>query len=206
MIRLLIVDDHPVIRAGLRAILEPYADLVLVAEAPTGEAAVEMASSEQIDVVLMDLNLGAGISGVEATRQIVQLEPTPRVLILTNIEDEANIVAAIEAGAVGYVLKDAEPDSLAESVRRTMQGHGVLAPSVTETLLNYSRRPLDQRITPRELQILRLVAVGRSNKEIAQELHIAEATVKAHLTRSFIKLGVASRTAAISAAGIAGIL
>jgi DNA-binding NarL/FixJ family response regulator len=206
MINLLIADDHPVIRAGLRAILEQYTDLRIAAEAETGERAVDLATSQDVDVILMDLNLGAGISGVEATRQIVQANPASRILILTNIENETNIVSAIEAGAVGYVLKDSEPDTLADAVRRTMQGEGILAPSVTRTLLNYSRRPLAQRLTPREQQILRLVAAGRSNRSVAAELHIEEATVKAHLTRVFTKLGVSSRTAAIAAAQKAGLI
>lgn len=206
MIDILIVDDHPVIRAGIRAILDQYPDLRVADEAQNGEEAVAFATSSGIDIVLMDLNLGPGTSGVEATRQIRELDPTARVLVLTNIEDETNIVNAIEAGAVGYILKDAEPDDLAQAIRRTMQGHGVLAPSVTNTLLTHSRRPSDQRLTSRELQILRLVANGHSNRNIAQELVITEATVKAHLTRTFTKLGVTSRTAAVATAREVGVL
>lgn len=206
MIGLLIVDDHAIVRAGLRAILTNFLDLHIIAEAATGEEAVERAQSMAIDVVLMDLNLGAGISGVEATRHITERDPHPRVLVLTNFEDETNIVNAIEVGAVGYVLKDAEPDALADAIRRTVDGHGVLAPSVTETLLNYSRRPRHQRLTAREREVLELVDAGHSNRSIAVQLHIEEATVKAHLTRVFTKLGVASRTAAISAARQAGIM
>jgi len=128
----------------------------------------------------------------------VQANPSARILILTNIENETNIVNAIEAGAVGYVLKDSEPDTLADAIRRTMQGEGVLAPTVTRTLLTYSRRPTDQRLTPREREILALVAAGKSNRMVAAELHIEEATVKAHLTRTFTKLNVNSRTEAIA--------
>ena len=207
MIDILIVDDHPVIRTGLRAIFDSFADLNVVAEAESGEQAVAASLRYQPDVVLMDLNLGSGVSGADAVRQILaeQSQP-PGILVLTNTENEANIMAAVEAGATGYHLKDAEPQVLAQAVRLTAIGQPALTPTVAGKLLDRTRRAPHEQLTAREREIVQLVADGRSNRDIAAALHIEAATVKAHLTRTFAKLDVSSRTAAVAKARSLGII
>ena len=208
MITVMIVDDHPVIRAGLRAILSPYADLTVIAEAASGDEACVLAGTHEPQIILMDLNLGPGMSGVDAIRQILGKPevPAPSILVLTNMEAEADILNAIEAGATGYLLKDSDPDVLVGAVRLTAQGKPFLDAAVTQTLLNRAKRPSGQNLTSREREVLRLVAEGHSNRAIAVAAHIEEATVKAHLTRIFTKLDVNSRTSAVATARAAGII
>ena len=198
MIRLLLSDDHPVVRAGIRALLESEADLQVVAEAATAEDAVRLAAASGVDLVLMDLQFPGAMQGAEATRRIRSHAGAPRVLVLTNYDTDADILGAIEAGASGYLLKDAPPAELVAAVRAAAVGESALAPAVS-TRLNASRDAGD-RLTAREAEVLTLVAEGRSNRDIGRALFLSEATVKSHLVHIFTKLGVGSRTAAVARA------
>lgn len=203
MIRVLLADDHPVVRAGLRAVLGAEADLVVDSEAGTAEDAVALAASGAVDVVLMDLQFGGTMQGAEATR-LVRAEPgAPHVLILTNYDTDADILGAIEAGASGYLLKDAPPTELVAAVRAAAAGQSALAPTIVSRLADRSRIP-EGRLSPREVEVLGLVARGRSNRQIGQDLFLSEATVKSHLVHIFVKLGVNSRTSAVASARATG--
>ncbi|GAA4216392.1 response regulator [Actinocatenispora rupis] len=204
MIRVLLVDDHPIVRGGLRAALSGTADVTVVGEAATGEAAVT-AAADGVDVVVMDLSLGAGIDGAEATRRVAALPDPPRVLVLTTYDSDADILRAIEAGATGYLLKDAEPADLLAAIRTAAAGGTVLAPSVATRLVSRVRTP-GRSLTPRETEILRMVAEGHTNQAIARHLYVTEATVKSHLVQAYAKLGVDNRTGAVAAARRLGIL
>ena len=199
MIRLVLSDDHPVVRAGMRALLEAEADLTVVGEASSAEEAVHLAATPGIDLVLMDLQFPGSLQGVEATRRIRSLPDSPRVLVLTNYDTDADILGAIEAGASGYLLKDAPPGELVAAIRAAAAGESALAPAVASRL-DESQRSADQRLTVREAEVLQLVAAGRTNREIGQALFLSEATVKSHLVHIFTKLGVGSRTAAVARA------
>jgi DNA-binding NarL/FixJ family response regulator len=192
--RVLVVDDHPVVRFGLVGLLSRDFEVV---EAATGEQAVERAST--VDVVLMDLQLGRGIDGVEATLRIRALETPPQVVVLTTYDSDADIVRAVEAGAIGYLLKDCAPEELARAVRTASTGQTVLSPDIASRLLRQVRGPAP-KLSRREVQILENLAKGLSNREIAKALFISEATVKTHLVRIFAKLGVETRTAAVTTA------
>lgn len=202
VIRLLIVDDHPVVRTGLRHLFETEAGFDVVAEAADGAAAVESVVEEHPDVVLMDLQMPV-MDGVEAIGRIRALPQPPPILVLTTYDSDAQILAAIEAGATGYLLKDAERDTLFASVRSAARGGSPLAPSVAARLVHRlgsgSARTLEP-LTGRELEVVRLVARGASNREIARDLRLSEATVKTHLLHIFEKLGVAARTSAVTTA------
>ncbi|MEE1753840.1 response regulator transcription factor [Streptomyces sp. SP18CS02] len=198
-IRLLLADDHPVVRAGLRAVLDTEPDFSVVAEAATAERAVELAALQDVDVVLMDLQFGAGMHGSEATAAITSRAGGPRVLVLTTYDTDADILAAVEAGAVGYLLKDAPPEELAAAVRTAAAGRSALAPAVAHRLMDRMRAPA-QALTKRELEVLQLVGDGLSNQQISKRLFLSQATVKSHLVHVFAKLGVDSRTAAVAAA------
>ncbi|WP_144119502.1 response regulator [Catellatospora sichuanensis] len=195
MISVLLVDDHPIVRAGLRAALDADPGLRVVGEASGGDEAVRLARELHPDVVLMDLQLGPGIDGAAATARVRELPEPPRVLILTTYDSDADILRAIEAGAIGYLLKDAEPADLLRGLRAAAAGETVLAPSVATRLVSRERAP-GISLTPREAQVLQLVAGGHSNSAIARQLFISEATVKSHLVQVFAKLGVDNRTAA----------
>ncbi|GAA1408970.1 response regulator [Catellatospora coxensis] len=195
MIGVLLVDDHPIVRAGLRATLEADPGLRVLGEAAGGDEAVRLARELRPDVVLMDLQLGPGIDGAAATARVRELPEPPRVLILTTYDSDADILRAIEAGAIGYLLKDAEPADLLRALRAAAAGETVLAPSVATRLVSRERAP-GISLTPRETQVLQLVAGGHSNSAIARRLFISEATVKSHLVQVFAKLGVDNRTAA----------
>ncbi|MFE5870834.1 response regulator [Streptomyces roseifaciens] len=202
-VRVLIVDDHPVVRRGLRAMVDELPDVEAVGEAGDGAEALRLLDAgTRPDVVLMDLQMGAGMHGVEATRRITALPDPPAVLILTTYSTDADILAAVEAGATGYLLKDAPPEDVAAAVQASARGETVLAPPVAARLLGRVRsgRPT---LSPRETEILGLLAEGLANKQISRRLFISEATVKTHLVHIYGKLGVDSRTAAI-AAGLAG--
>ncbi|WP_053706841.1 response regulator [Streptomyces sp. WM6373] len=198
-IRLLLADDHPVVRAGLRAVLDTEADFAVVAEAATAERAVELAACEPVDVVLMDLQFGPGMHGSEATALITARPGAPRVLVLTTYDTDADILAAVEAGASGYLLKDAPPEELAAAVRTAAAGQSALAPAVALRLMDRMRTPAEA-LTKRELEVLQLVADGLSNQQISNRLFLSQATVKSHLVHVYAKLGVESRTAAVAAA------
>ncbi|HEX8865156.1 MAG TPA: response regulator transcription factor, partial [Lentzea sp.] len=170
--RVLVVDDHPVVRFGLVGLLSRSFEVI---EAATGEESVRLAST--VDVVLMDLQLGKGIDGVEATRRIRALESPPQVVVLTTYDSDADIVRAVEAGAIGYLLKDCAPDELAEAVRTASTGQTVLSPDIASRLLRQVRGPAP-KLSKREVQILENLAKGLSNREIAKALFISEATVK----------------------------
>ncbi len=204
-VRVLLVDDHPVVRAGLRHLLLQEPDIQLVGEAGTGEEAVRLAASELPDLVLMDLKLGAGIDGVEATRRILALAGTTRVLVLTTYDTDADILPAIEAGATGYLLKDASSDDLLRAVRDAARGETVLAPNIASRLLTRVREPAPA-LTSREIEIIELVADGLSNRDIAKRVFVSEATIKSHLVHVFAKLGVESRTAAAAEARRRGLV
>ncbi|WP_434448833.1 response regulator [Lentzea sp. E54] len=204
-IRLLLADDHPVVRAGLRAVLETEPGLVVVAEAATAEDAVARAAEGDIDVVLMDLQFGAGMNGAEATAAITSRPGGPRVLVVTTYDTDADTLPAIEAGATGYLLKDAPPEDLAAAVRTAAAGRTTLAPTVADRLMNRLRTP-DTALTRRETEVLVLVAGGLSNRAIAHRLHLTEGTVKSHLARIYTKLGVDSRTAAVATATDLGLI
>jgi DNA-binding NarL/FixJ family response regulator len=205
VISVLIVDDHPVVRAGLAGILAGEPDLAVVGEAAGADEAVTVAAALRPDVVLMDLRMPGG-DGVTATAEILATVPSARVVVLTTYESDADILRAVEAGAAGYLLKDAARTDLVAAVRAAARGETVLAPSVATRLVDRMRRPAPaDALSPRELQVLRLVARGLSNVEIGRELSISEATVKTHLLRAFAKLGVSDRTAAVTTALAAGL-
>lgn len=207
MIRLVIADDHPIVRAGLTALFSLEADLEVVAEASTPDEAVTCAERENPDVVLMDLQFGSQSqsTGVDATRRIRALEAPPYVLVLTNYDSDADILSAVEAGASGYLLKDAPPHELTAAVRAAAAGESALAPVIASRLLDRMRAPRVS-LSSREIEVLELVASGRSNSEVAEQLFVSETTVKSHLAHIFSKLDVSSRTAAVSAARQKGIL
>ncbi|MGA5168544.1 MULTISPECIES: response regulator [Streptomyces] len=196
-VRLLLADDHPVVRAGLRAVLDTEPDFTVVAEAATAERAVELAGCA--DVVLMDLQFGSGMHGSEATAAITARSDAPRVLVLTTYDTDADILAAVEAGASGYLLKDAPPEELAAAVRTAAAGRSALAPAVAHRLMDRMRTPAEA-LTRRELEVLQLVGEGLSNQQISKRLFLSQATVKSHLVHVYAKLGVDSRTAAVAAA------
>jgi DNA-binding NarL/FixJ family response regulator len=205
VIRIVIADDHPVVRAGIRALLDGEDDLSVVGEAETPEQAVELARTLDPELVLMDLQFGQTTSGADATRSIRSLEAPPYVLVLTNYDTDGDILSAVEAGASGYLLKDAPPSELIAAVRAAASGESALAPAIAGRLMERMRAP-HVSLSSREIEVLRLVADGASNSEIAAALHITDATVKSHLVHVFSKLGVASRTAAVSAARNLGVL
>ena len=205
MIRILLVDDHPVVRHGLRGMLDAEPDLTVVGEASSGTAGVAAARELTPDIVLMDLRMPDG-DGVQATGQILEVLPAAKVVVLTTYETDRDILRAIEAGASGYLLKDASPAELADAVRAAARGETVLAPSVASTLIRQVRAPAPPALSAREVQVLRLVALGRTNADIGRELFISEATVKTHLLRVFNKLDVADRTAAVTTAMSHGLL
>lgn len=206
-IRILLVDDHPVVRAGLRAMLAEFPEVSVVAEAADGDAALAElrrlhALGEPVDLVLMDLQMGAGMDGVTATAKIKRGEagsPAPPVLILTTYDTDADILAAVEAGASGYMLKDAPPEQIRQAVFDAAAGQTALAPGVAARLMGRIRNPAPA-LSAREVQLLELLATGMSNRAMAKELFISEATVKTHLVHIYSKLGVDNRTAAIAVA------
>ncbi|MDD7582996.1 LuxR C-terminal-related transcriptional regulator [Corynebacterium sp. 32222D000AT] len=212
MIRVLLADDHEIVRLGLRAVLEEADDIEVVGEVATAEAAISAAQAGGIDVLLMDLRFGAGVEGTrvmggaEATAAIrSRMEHPPKVLVVTNYDTDADILGAIEAGALGYLLKDAPPAELLAAVRSAADGDSALSPMVADRLMTRVRTPRTS-LTPRELEVLKLVAAGASNRQIGQDLMLSEATVKSHLVHIYDKLGVRSRTSAVAAAREQGVL
>jgi DNA-binding NarL/FixJ family response regulator len=204
VIRVIVVDDHPIVRSGIVGLLEAEPGIEVVAQADSGEQALELVAELQPDVVLLDLRM-PGIGGVETARRIAQEHEGIRVLIFTTYEDDDQILAAIEAGASGYLVKAAPAEELAAGIRGVASGHTVLAPSVAAQLARAIRSP-KVALTPREHEILGLVAEGLSNPDIAAHLVIGESTVKTHLLNVFDKLEVSDRTRAVTRAMELGIL
>jgi DNA-binding NarL/FixJ family response regulator len=204
-VRVLVVDDEPMVCAHLRTILGAADGIEVVAIAADGAEAVEAVVLHEPDVVLMDLRMPGG-DGVAATAAITRQHPDTRVVVLTTYDTDADILRAVEAGAAGYLLKDCSRAELTSAIRAAARGETVLTPSVAARLVSRMRGPQQEALSPRELQVLALVAVGRTNAEIGRELHIAEATVKTHLLRAFTKLDVSDRTAAVTAARSRGLL
>ncbi|MGG5172378.1 response regulator [Pseudarthrobacter sp. J1738] len=206
-ISVMLVDDHPVVRAGLRAMLGEFEGVEVVAEAADGAEALAtmrklLTLGESVDLVLMDLQMGDGMDGVTATRKIRAGEggtPAPPVLILTTYDTDADIMAAVEAGASGYMLKDAPPEQIRQAVVSAAAGQTALAPEVAARLMGRIRNP-EPALSAREVELLELLATGLANRAIAKKLFISEATVKTHLVHIYSKLGVDNRTAAIAAA------
>jgi len=203
-VTVLLVDDHPVVRSGLRAVLDTD-DVQVIGEAATGEEALALAAHLHPDVVLCDLRLGAGVDGIQTTAALRALDPAPAVLILTTFDRDAEIRGAIEAGAAGYLLKEVDPELILDGIRRAAAGGMVLAPDLAARLLEGLRSPLP-RLTDRETEVLRLLATGAANREIARTLFVTEATVKSHLAHIFTKLDVDSRSRAIHVAREAGLI
>jgi DNA-binding NarL/FixJ family response regulator len=203
--RVLLVDDHPVVREGLRGMINAEDDLAVVGEAGSGAEAVALAESLRPDVILMDLRM-PDVDGVTATERILAASPSIRIVVVTTYESDADILRAVEAGAAGYLLKDASRLELADAVRDAARGKTVLAPSVADRLVRFVRQPASVSLSSREVEVLGLVAKGTTNAEIGRALHISEATVKTHLLRAFNKLDVSDRTAAVTTAMALGLL
>lgn len=196
MIRVMLVDDHPVVRAGLRAILNSFGDIDVVAEGVDGSEALR-ATRAEVDVVVCDIQM-PGMDGITAARRLRAADGPP-VLILTTYDTQADIVAAVEAGALGYLLKDAPEQALHDAVLATAAGRRTLSPEVATALAERLSRP-SEALSPREIEILRALETGAGNRELAKRLFISEATVKTHLVHIYQKLGVENRTAAITTA------
>jgi DNA-binding NarL/FixJ family response regulator len=204
-IKILICDDHPVVRSGLRGMIKSQPDLEVVAEAAEGTEAVALASRMAPDVVLMDLRM-PGMDGVTATANIKADHPDIRVLVLTTYDTDADILRALDMGATGFLLKDEREDRLFDAIREVASGKSPLAPGVASRLVERMRGDAESHMSGREIEILGLVAQGQSNREIARELFISDSTVKAHLLHIFDKLGVTDRTAAVTTALRRGII
>jgi DNA-binding NarL/FixJ family response regulator len=205
VITVLLADDHPVVREGLRGMLVTQPDIDVIGEAASGAEAVELAEVLRPDVVLMDLRMPV-MDGAAATAALSRRVPTTRVLVVTTYDSDADILRAVEAGATGYLLKDAPREQLFAAVRAAARGETVLAPSIAAKLMTRMRAPVHEALTPREIEVLSHVARGSTNADIGRVLFISEATVKTHLLRAFAKLGVDDRTAAVTVAIQRGIL
>lgn len=204
-VRLIVADDHPVVREGLRAVLDAEPGVEVVGEAADGREVLDLVASHQPDLVLMDLQMPE-MDGVAATRRIRRHHDGVNVLILTTYDTDADISRAVEAGATGYLLKDASREDLVEAIRVAARGESVLSPRVASRVLGRMRAPAEEALSTREVEVLLEVADGLSNKEIGRTLHISEATVKTHLLHIFAKLGVEDRTAAVTVALERGII
>ena len=200
LIRVLVADDHAIVRKGIRALLATEADIEVVGEAADGKEAVEKAERLHPDVILMDLVM-PGMDGIEATRRITTRQPEIRILVLTSFAEDEKVFPALKAGALGYLLKDAGPEELVQAIRQVYCGESSLHPAIARKVLQELSRPPERPLTPeplteRELEVLRLIAKGKSNREIAEELVISEATVRTHVSNILGKLQLASRTQA----------
>jgi len=204
-IRLLIADDHPVVRSGLRDMLSSQPDFEVVAEAKNGVEAVTLASRLQPDVVLTDLAMPQ-MDGVTAIAQIKAQHQDMQILVLTSYDSDSDVLPAVEAGAIGYLLKDAPREELYAAIRAAADGKALFTSTVATRLMERMRGPTEEALSSREIDVLKLVARGASNKEIAGKLYVTEATVKSHLIHIYGKLNVADRTAAVTKALERGIL
>ncbi|EHR62282.1 response regulator [Saccharomonospora cyanea] len=205
MISIVVVDDHPIVRDGLRGIFTVDEGFTVIGEAGDGAEAVAVAERLRPDVVLMDLRM-PGTGGVEAINRLTALGNPARVLVLTTYDTDSDVLPAIEAGATGYLLKDAPREELFRAVRATARGESVLSPAVASRVLGRVRGPVQDALSPRELEVLSLVAQGNTNKETARALFLSEATVKTHLLHIYAKLGVRDRAAAVAVAYRKGLL
>ncbi|MEM9292648.1 MAG: response regulator transcription factor [Acidobacteriota bacterium] len=196
--RIVLVDDHLVVRTALQQYLESFDDLQVIGEAANGEEALQRMESWQPDIVVMDLMMPGGIDGVETTRRLIQQWPALHIVVLTAHTDDARVVAALRAGAVGYIRKDAAPETFLQAVRGAAEGRTVVDPSVSSTVVEDLARssPPGAELTPRETDVLRLVASGLTNRQIAERLYIGEETVKTHVGNLLSKLGLSHRTQA----------
>jgi DNA-binding NarL/FixJ family response regulator len=204
-IRILITDDHPVVREGLSGMLAGQSDFEVIGLAADGDTAVKMHGSLAPDVTLMDLRM-PGLDGVGAIKAIKAQQPSSRIIVLTTYDSDADILHAIEAGATGYLLKDAPREELFRAIRAAARGDSVLAPAVAARIMTRMRAPAEENLSAREIEVLELVAKGANNKEIGKSLHISTATVKTHLIHIYGKLGVDDRTAAVITALEKGII
>jgi DNA-binding NarL/FixJ family response regulator len=204
-VRILVTDDHPVVRAGLSGMLSGEPDFEVVGEAQNGKEAVAFVGELKPDVVLMDLRMPE-MDGVTAIEHIKSSYPDVHVLVLTTYESDADILRAIETGATGYLLKDTPREELFGAIRTVAQGQSPLAPGVAARLMQRVRDPEEEGLSTREIEVLELVAHGTSNKEIAKQLWVSETTVKSHMLHIFDKLGVTDRTAAVTEALKRGII
>jgi DNA-binding NarL/FixJ family response regulator len=204
-IRVLIVDDHPVVRDGLRGVLDGEPDMQVVGEAGHGAEAIARAGATPVDVVLMDLRMPV-MGGVEAIGELRGIAPDVRVLVLTTYDTDRDVLPAIEAGATGYLLKDTPREELLRAVRAAHRGEAVLSPAVAGRLMGQVRAPAQDALSARELEVLRLVAAGSTNRETAKRLFISEATVKTHLLHIYAKLEVRDRASAVAAGYQRGLL
>jgi DNA-binding NarL/FixJ family response regulator len=195
VIRVLLAEDHAIVRSGLERLLGTMTDIEVVAGAADGEQAVGLAAEHRPDVVLMDVSM-PNMDGIEATRRILEQDDEVQVVVLTSISDRAKIEAALDAGAIGYLLKDAEPDEVIRGIRAAARGESPIAPKAARTLLAAREQRPELQLSERELEVLRCVAEGLPNKVIARRLEISEKTVKAHLTRVYHQIGVTDRTQA----------
>lgn len=198
-ITVMLVDDHLVVRSGLRALLGTQPDIAVVAEAASGEEALQRLEQDDVTVVVMDLAMGAGMDGIEAIQRIRERNKGQAILVFTTYDSDADIVRAVDAGAMGYLLKDAAPDEIFAAIRGAVQGKSVMSAPVASRLFQQLRNP-DEILTPREAELLSLLTQGLSNRELGQRLFISEATVKTHLAHIYAKLGVETRAAAIATA------
>jgi DNA-binding NarL/FixJ family response regulator len=205
IIRVLIVDDHPVVRDGLRGMFSGEPGFEVVGEAASGDEAVALVAALAPDVVLMDLRM-PGTDGVTAIGRITRGGSAARVLVLTTYDTDSDVLPAIEAGATGYLLKDAPREELFRAVRAAARGEAVLSPSVATRLMGRVRSPAAEPLSARELEVLALIARGSTNREAARRLFISEATVKSHLLHIYTKLGVRDRAAAVSTAYKRGLI
>jgi len=204
-VRVLVVDDHPIVRGGVVALLRGHADLEVVGEAGTAAEAIALGRELAPDVVLSDLRLGTGSDGVDVTTALRAGGTGPAVVILTTYDHDVDIVRAVEAGAAGYLLKDAAPEAIIDAVRLAAAG-GTVLDAQQEQRVVATMRTRRAELSPREREVLTLLVSGRSNRDIARELFLSEATVKTHLIHLYDKLGVDSRTAAVAAARAAGLI
>ena len=205
MIRVLVVDDHPVVRDGLRGVLDGEADMLVVGEAGHGAEALARVAEAAPDVVLMDLRMPT-MGGVEAITALRTQAPGVRVLVLTTFDTDRDVLPAIEAGATGYLLKDTPREELLRAVRAAHRGEAVLSPAVAGRLMGQVRAPERDALSAREMEVLRLVAAGSTNREAAKALYISEATVKTHLLHIYAKLEVRDRASAVAAGYQRGLL
>ncbi|WP_047522900.1 response regulator [Microbacterium sp. ZOR0019] len=205
MIRVMLVDDHPVLRYGMAGLIDTQDDLSVVAQTGDVDEVIRLAATQTPDVVLMDLDLGAEISGIDLTARLRAESPGTRVLVFTTYDTDADIVRAIEAGATGYFLKDSRPADLFAAIRSAAAGISALSPTIATRLLGRTQKP-DETLTAREIEVLELLARGYSNKELGHALFVSEGTVKSHLHHIYTKLRVDNRGAAIAHAVREGIV
>jgi DNA-binding NarL/FixJ family response regulator len=210
-LRVLLADDHPVFRKGLRALLTSLPDAAVIAEAADGQQAVQLAAQHRPDVVVMDINM-PGVNGVEATRQIVAADPDTGVLVLTMFEDDDSVFAAMRAGARGYLVKGSDTDDVVRAITAVGNGEAIFGPSIARRILTFLTRPLSvynqhqfPELTAREREVLDLIAAGSSNTDIARRLYLSPKTVRNHVSSIFTKLRVADRAQAIIRARAAGL-